>query len=255
MQKTKIEYLDYTWNPIAMKCDPVSEGCANCWHLNWVRRFGHKQPTQELVNAYAGRACFWKEFFKPPRKPSTIGVQYMGDLFHYKVSWNHWFEILKTVGNHPEHIFIILTKRPKEAKQALDDVSFQIKRQSWHEEYPFKNLWLGVSVENQRTADERIPILLQIPAKVRFVSVEPMLSDVNLVSIRQSRENPVNVLQGLDWVICGAETGRGARPMQDVWALYLEGQCKEAGVPFFFKKDSRGNPELVSRICREFPKE
>jgi protein gp37 len=131
----------------------------------------------------------------------------------------------------------------------------------------FKNLWVGVSAENQKRADERIPILLEIPAAVRFVSVEPMLEPIKMrhAWIRQP-DNSIDYHQRigyknpkparglpLDWVICGGETGLGAREMKVEWARDLRDQCKSAGVPFFFKNMSKKAPIPYDLFIREFP--
>jgi protein gp37 len=134
------------------------------------------------------------------------------------------------MGQNPQHTFLILTKRPEIAPR--------------HESWWFPNIWLGVTAENQKRADERIPILLQIPAKVRFVSVEPMLEQINI-------PYPFLKPRRIGWIICGAETGPGARPMKDEWAISLNNQCMDARVPFFFKKPSKGSYLVMPR---EYPK-
>jgi protein gp37 len=145
----------------------------------------------------------------------------MGDLFHKDVDAN-WIDlILGVVKDQPRHIYIFLTKRPKRMA---------------HWRFP-NNCWLGVTAENQKRADERIPVLLEIPAAVRFVSVEPMLERVKL-SLRY-HSHGIQGHRKLDWVICGGETGPGARPMKLEWARNLRNQCQNAEVPFFFKKVGR----------------
>ena len=132
----------------------------------------------------------------------------------------------------PKHTYLVLTKRPERAYDIL---------RCYHK---VSNIWLGVTAENQEQADKRIPVLLQIPAAVRFVSVEPMLSKTDLSPYLEpttytksdgGRKGFRRVEYGLDWVICGAETGPGARLMDTLWALDLRDQCQKAGVPFFFK--------------------
>jgi protein gp37 len=173
----------------------------------------------------------------------------MGDLFHKEVDANWIDEILGVVRYRTRHTYIFLTKRPQ--RMGL-----------W--EFP-RNCWLGVTAESQKQADERIPILLEIPAAIRFVSVEPMLEGIDmrewLGSVRQRTLIYLGLLADigerrtfkhdlLDWVICGAETGPGARYMKAGWARDLRDQCKSAGVPFFFKKASKGD-EID--LPREFP--
>ena len=135
--------------------------------------------------------------------------------------------------------FMLLTKRPERMKKAIEYMN-------WQDIPP--NIWLGVTAENQRTADERIPIFLQIPAAVRFVSVEPMLSEMEIIQYMIRPDQPV-----VDWVICGGETGPGARPMNPDWARSLRDQCKDAGVPFFMKKMSGGGQPPDDLMIRNNP--
>lgn len=187
-------------------------------------------------------------------KPQKIFVCSMGDLFHPDVSVTFLEGILARMTNCPQHIFMVLTKRPERLKLLTPDRLRISRTDTW----PIRNLWLGVTAENQRTADERIPILLQIPAAKRFVSIEPMLGPVNLNNISMQLRPGVFVTgtvlgtngrtfspcgasgKGLDWVICGAETGTGARPCSVDWVRDLQRQCAAADVPFFDKRDILG---------------
>ncbi len=476
MNRTKIEYLDYTWNPIAMRCTPVSEGCRNCWHLAMAKRLAaNPKIVNEFRNAYGGAippVLIHTELEAPLylRKPSRIAIQLMGDLFHDSVPTEFVDMILATVSLSVFHTFLILTKRPARMKEYFDDsqTPFRIQRSAdtvivkrameniryeirpipgfdkyfadtigqifttngsghcvwcgkvfntgqqdslfcgqscrsaacyarqqgrnsepagrimrkvrtdrgeqghlriniiggskelvhrlvlttfvrppigdeqgchrdgnpehnwvtnlrwgtqednWKDSkrhgtfnrhktennhikpsifWPLQNCFLGVSVEDQKTADERIPILLQIPAAHRWVSVEPMLGPVDLgldkatckccprwgsrwirlkgqvtadfpfplindqyrkmiapAGIYRAESNPhgalsvetpggllgvkpdeFEVFPKLDWVVCGGETGPGARPVHPDWVRSLRDQCQAAGVPFFFK--------------------
>jgi protein gp37 len=148
----------------------------------------------------------------------------MADLFGDWIS-NEWiFKIMQEVEKNPQWTFIFLTKRPENVE--------------WFWRPPWPNAWLGVSCENQARADERIPILLQIPAAMRFVSLEPMLGPVDL---RFCDEFPdadgcyEDARHGIDWVIPGGESGPGARPLHPDWVRSVRDQCQAAGVPFFFK--------------------
>ena len=135
-----------------------------------------------------------------------------------------------------QHTFLILTKRPANMKEFFEWYYSKAGRTI----ETIKNLWLGVTAENQQRADERIPILLQIPAAVRFVSVEPMLGPIALNAICAVvdgfAQRVKTLLDGIDWVICGGETGPNARSMHPDWVRSLRDQCVEAGVPFFFKQ-------------------
>lgn len=180
MNKTTIEYLDYTWNPIAMRCTPVSIGCVNCWHLRLCNRMAaNPNFSDEIRAAYAGKSpprIIEKRLEEPghTKKGGIVGVQFMGDLFHDDVDDETIMGIIDVMLDTPYHTYQILTKRPKRMKWIIDDYLDYIVS-------PLPdNIWLGVTAENQEMADERIPVLLQIPASVRFVSVEPMLGAIDL---------------------------------------------------------------------------
>lgn len=267
MNKTNIEYLDYTWNPIAMRCSPVSEGCKNCWHLRMCNQMtANLSISKRKRLAYAGGEPILdeEELFAPSKlkKPARIGVQFMGDLFHENVPDEMIYQIFECIAWSTQHIFIILTKRPDRAKKYMSGKTYFTGDS-------LPNLWLGVSVENQQTADERIPILLQIPAAKRWVSVEPMLEFVDLERIYYEKSKTVQAYlrtlskkavvpfavidyPGIDWAIVGCESGPQARPMKWDWAIDLRRQCKNAGVPFFFKQPfDKTTPEELK--VREIP--
>lgn len=262
MNKTNIQYLDYTWNPISMRCDRISAGCDNCWHLRMANRMKSNpvlSPGQRL--AYDGKITHLHlpELEKPLRKHNAkIGVQFMGDLFHPNVRDEHIHavfsimfdcESIKQTGN----TFFILTKRPTRMKEFLT----KIDREDG-DKYRYDNIWFGVSVENQETAVSRIPLLIDCPVKHRWISAEPLLESVNFRWAtweplkRDSSTDHFDGLRRLDWVVCGAETGLGARPMHWDWAISLADQCKAARVPFFFKEPwGPLTPDEVRR--RELP--
>jgi len=246
---TKIEWATESWNPIT-GCSPVSEGCENCYARRMAYRlrgrFGYPKDDPFKITFHPDKIekpLHWK-------KPRVIFVCSMGDLFHKDVPHHTYIENEVTV-NHiyltskkcPQHIFLILTKRPKVMKSFF----------SWITAFGGKipdNLWLGVSVENQQRADERIPILLQIPAAKRFVSIEPMLGPVNIINkpwwdwrYTYSFYPKEYVKKPIDWVICGGESGPGARPMHPNWPRSIREQCREAEVPFFFKQWGEWAPE------------
>jgi protein gp37 len=245
MGQTKIEWADKSWNPIT-GCSPISEGCRNCYARRMAfrlkGRYGYPKDDPFRVTFHPDRLnepLHWK-------KPSRIFVCSMGDLGHIEVK-EKWFEnIMGIISYCQQHAFLILTKRPERMKKLLSGF------------WPFHNFWIGVSVEDQPTADERIPILLQIPAAKRFVSVEPMLEEMDLTKIKIATRHlgggktepatmsslKTNYFFGqdgdyefakLDWVICGGESGPHARPLHPDWVRSLKNQCQAAGVPFFFK--------------------
>lgn len=185
------------------------------------------------------------------KKPRMIFVCSMGDLFHDDVPEEEIMRVFDVMNDAPQHTYQILTKRPQRLKWIIKQYTDYI----W-QGIP-DNIWLGVTAENQQAADERIPWLLKTPAAVRFVSVEPMLEEID---IRQylsqwhfigSRLSPYL----LNWVICGGETGPGAREMKAEWPIDLHRQCQDAGVPFFFKKPGSaftGDPSCLP-TTRQFP--
>lgn len=231
MSKSKIEWTDRVWNPVT-GCTKISEGCKNCYAERQSKRFagmnGYPADDPFKVTLHPDRLeepLHWK-------KPSRIFVCSMGDLFHGDVTMGFISRVFSTIRRCPQHTFIVLTKRPVKMLHAVND----------YVDGALPNLWLGVTAENQETADERIPLLLKTPAAVRFVSIEPMLGPV---SFRWSAWDGLGTkkitdhldgLRMLDWVICGGESGPGARPMHPDWARSLRDQCKEAAVPFFFKQ-------------------
>lgn len=255
---TKIEWCDETINPIQDKikgksgrgyhCTKVSPGCDHCYAESMNKRFGNGLPFDarkaefELVQSELEKPLRWK-------KPKRIFVQSMGDLFHKDIT-NEFIDRVFVMMLHPmlgmnHHTYIILTKRPERILTGHPKHYAQ-----------WKNIWLGVTAENQAQADKRIPVLLQIPAAVRFVSMEPMLGPVDLILIKRLtiRNGMVAEGDGLDWVICGGESGPGARPMQIQWARDLLAQCRAAGVPFFMKQIDKKTPIPDDLMVREYPK-
>jgi protein gp37 len=167
------------------------------------------------------------------RKPQKIFVCSMSDLFHPGVSDEFIFGVFATMCVAKWHTFQILTKRPQRMLELISEYA------SYGYKWPLPNVWLGVSVENQQAANERIPLLLQTPAAVRFVSAEPLLGPVQMSPQWMYNDHGFGTL---DWIICGGESGPGARPMHPDWARSLRGQCEAAGVPYFFKQWGEWRP-------------
>jgi len=234
-------YVGRSFNPVT-GCDKISSGCKECYAEKMAKRlagrFGYPADDPFKVTFHPDRLnepFTWK-------KPSMVFVISMGDLFHPLVE-PLWIScILDRIRRTPQHLYVILTKRPDIALKHMDSLMLEGTLNK-------PNILLGVTCETQKDADFRIPILQQISAKYKILSVEPMLEAVNLRPYLKTGE--------IDWVICGAETGQRARPFDPDWAVGLQYQCQIEGVPFFFK--SAGKTELGFRNqyllnCKEFPK-
>lgn len=258
MPKTKIEWTEYSWNPVT-GCTPISEGCQNCYAKRMANRLRGRcgYPADEPF-----KVTLHPERLEEPlkwRNPRRVFVCSMGDLFHEDVPFEYITQVFDVMCScsfdamcsmELGHTFMVLTKRPERIEKWLCWM-----RESWSEDSPTnvtleveghfgKGIWFGVTAENQQRADERIPILLQVPATVRFVSVEPMLGPVDLAGYFNDcrcgkcdycNEVAAHPTSRVDWVICGGETGPGARPIHPEWVRNLRDQCQAAGVPYFFK--------------------
>lgn len=239
MGKTSIEWADVVWNPVT-GCTKVSQGCKFCFAESIANRFwGERKFTD--VQMHPERLEYPNHWTKPRR----VFVNSMSDLFHEKVTDSFIANVFAVMALNPRHTFMVLTKRP--------DRMMEFVKRFPTSNGPIANIWLGVSVENQQAADERIPLLLQTPAVVRFISAEPLLGPVDLDMVFRVPDGGAyhyNTLTGenwpftteavygphLDWIICGGESGPHARPMRPNWARSLRDQCQKAGVPFFFKQ-------------------
>jgi len=237
--RSNIQWTEATWNPVR-GCTKTSPGCANCYAETFAERFrGVKGHAYEqgfdlrLVPEKLEDPLHWKQ-------PKRVFVNSMSDLFHDDVPFDFIIEVFRIMAQCPKHTFQVLTKR---ATGMFDVVRAIGRLPEFSSRWPLPNVWLGVSVENQHFADERIPWLLQTPAAVRFISAEPLLGPVDLTNIRPSKDRdiPIHSLKcivprHLDWVICGGESGHEARPLDLAWARSLRDQCKSAGVAFFMKQ-------------------
>jgi protein gp37 len=230
--KTGIAWTDSTWNPV-VGCQKVSEGCRNCYALelhqlrHQAYQQGKKMPAQyqhpfgmvQMMPDRLEMPLHWK-------KPRKIFVNSVSDLFHPAVDFEFINRVFYTMDVANGHTYQVLTKRPERMLAWFEQAG------RYKTDFP-RNVWMGVSVENQKAADERIPLLVQIPATVKFVSCEPLLGPVDL-QLRGRNYGRGDEL--INWVIAGGESGTHARPMDVTWARYLRAQCQGADVPFFFKQ-------------------
>ncbi|NTG20036.1 phage Gp37/Gp68 family protein [Agrobacterium rhizogenes] len=296
---TKIEWTDATWNPIT-GCSVVSPGCTNCYAMrlagtrlrDHASRAGLTKDTK-AGPVWTGEIRFNREWLDQPlrwKSPRMIFVAAHGDLFAEGVTNEQLDQIFAVMALSSQHIFQVLTKRPErmrgyllEMQRCFNSDHIEFSRR-WgiaaaevtgspcaagkieDIEFPLPNIWLGVSVEDQPRAEERIPVLLETPAAVHWVSTEPLLGLLDLTNIHQPNEgggpwwfdalDPTRAgfftdeagtvrmdmiearaeLSTLNWVVAGGESGPDARPMHPYWAKSLRDQCAAAGVPFLFKQ-------------------
>ncbi len=275
MSKTKIEWATHSWNPVT-GCDPVSEGCKNCYAARMAQRHRGRNgyPADEpfrvtLRPDRLDKPLGWRE----PRRPFVCS---MGDLFHDDVPGRFINEVWMRMRNAPAHTFIVLTKR---AERLFSWTKAAASAKAWPlgEIWP-PNVWLGVTAENQKRADERIPLLLQTPAAVRFVSYEPALGPVDFEPYLGPRvwccndcgdwvppsgfgteycptcgstDDDMEPYKGLDGIIAGGESGPGARPAHPDWFWKVRDDCQYAGAAFFFKQWGAWAPRsLIAGVPR-----
>jgi len=193
------------------------------------------------------------------KKPKRIFVCSMGDLFHKDVDYEFLNNVFYVIRKCPQHVFQILTKRPERMRAYISQLVYKP-----FDEY-FPNVWLGVTAENQICADDRIPVLLDTPAAIRFVSCEPLLEKIDLSLYLQGFIKTDNMIYkthfswcgGLDWVICGGETGLRAREIKKEWVHSLIDQCEHGShfpVAFFFKQwNKKGDRLINNRIYEQYP--
>jgi len=252
--KSKIEWCDYTWNPIT-GCTPISEGCRNCYAARMAKRlagrFGY--PKDEPFTPGVVHPDKLGDIGKL-RKPRRIFVCSMGDLFHDDVPLSSVARIFEYVWTNKQHTFMFLTKRPERMREFFTQKN---SKACYGGVWPQPHVWLGVTAENQEQANKRIPILLETPASLRFVSIEPMIGPVDLDErelLIDKRRFKYTFGNYLDWVIVGGETGPGARPMNLEWVSSIQGQCSNVGVPLFFKSWGKFKPhfDFVSHQ-KQFP--
>ena len=219
MQKTRISWADATWNPVH-GCSKVSPGCDRCYAETLSLRLGLTKKAWTGENASENVTLKPRKLSEPYalKEPSRIFVNSMSDLYHKEIPDTFIAEVFKVMHECPQHVFQILTKRPRRAAKYPGP---------WEQ-----NIWQGVSVENRKVL-YRIDQLRECPANVRFLSLEPLLEPLGELD-----------LDGIGWVIVGGESGKGYRPMSHLWARDIRDQCVEKGVAFFFKQSSAYRTEL-----------
>lgn len=271
---TTIQWTDETWNPVR-GCSIVSEGCKNCYAMAQGHRFsGEGMPYHGLTRntptgpKWTGRIRLLPHLLEKPlrwKKPRRVFVNSMSDLFHEDVPDEFIDQVFAAMALCPQHTFQILTKRPERMRRCVSDMTYDrgnraaqalLNRQSLAlfptqrdgmvrgPDWPLPNVWLGVSCENQETADARIPLLMQTPAAVRWISAEPLLGPIDLGLIGTLPRSITGssyqlVADRLRWVVVGGESGPKARPCNVEWIRSIVTQCRTADVPAFVKQMGR----------------
>lgn len=258
---SKIEWTNKTWNPVT-GCTKVSPGCDNCYAETVTNRF--KRGPFDQIRLHSNRLdepFHW-------HKPQKIFVCSMSDLFHPEVPFDFVLEVFVKMLQSSQHTYQLLTKRPGRMAYFADHVW---PKYSPSGEWP-ENIWVGTSVESQKYA-ERLDVLARVPAKVRFVSVEPLLGPVDLklwlgLDAEVVAHGPLNnetasalvdlgraaarKFHGIQWVIAGGESGHNARPAHPDWFRQIRDDCQAAGVPFFFKQWGQWRPAIGAALGSRF---
>lgn len=235
---SKIEWTDATWNPVR-GCSKVSPGCMNCYAETFAERF-RGVPGHPFEHGFDLRLV--PDKLTDPlrwRTPRMIFVNSMSDLFHEQVPDDYIVNVARVMRLANWHTYQVLTKRSERMRDLLQGKLRFVSDQS--------NIWWGVSIENRKQGLPRLGHLREAQARVRFLSIEPLLEDLGVFS-----------LKGINWVIVGGESGPGARPMAKNWVLSIRNQCKRAQVPFFFKqwggvRKAATGRTLDGKTYNEFP--
>lgn len=242
--QSAIEWTDATWNPTT-GCTKVSPACANCYI---ERTPPFRIRGRKFVNGHIPLELHANRLDQPKKwaKPRRIFVNSLSDLFHHDVPDSFVYEVYRTMAKTPQHIYQVLTKRPERMCRLVNTIRGHFPDRLDH-------VWHGVSAENQRMYDERIPWLMKTRSRVHFVSMEPLLSRVDL------RLDTEDALCGpLNWVIVGGESGAKLRPTDPAWVRDIRDQCVTAGAAFFFKQwggktAKAGGRDLDGRTWDEMP--
>jgi protein gp37 len=251
-----IEWTDATWNPVT-GCTKVSPGCDHCYAETFAERW-RGTPGHHFENGFD--VTLRPERLDQPmrwKRPRRIFVNSMSDLFHDDIPDEYIAKVFAAMALAPQHTFQLLTKRHGRMRSllskwtfsgrvafAMEDLDPARTSAGWEAEdwWPLRNVWLGVSVENQQWADIRIPALLGTPAAVRWISAEPLLGPIVLNDDWIGADPYRRDEPSLSWAVVGGESGPGARPMHPQWARDLRDQCTAAGVAYLYKQSGQYAP-------------
>lgn len=245
-ETTAISWTDHTWNPW-IGCTKVSAGCANCYAEALDHRWGHDswgpgKPRRRTSTTNWNEPLKWNAKAKAAGRRARVFCASLADVFDPEAPEGAPEDLWALIRLTPNLDWLLLTKRPERIRASLP--------KEWGAGWP--NVWLGTSVENQAAADLRIPVLAQVPARVQFLSAEPLLGPVNITAAHTRIEGACQI----HWAIVGGESGPGHRPMETAWARDLRDECRQLGIAFFFKQLGGlrpGTGDLDGEVIREFP--
>ena len=231
-ENTKIEWCDHTFNPW-IGCEKLSPACDHCYAEGWAKRYGHarlwKGDRRRTSESNWRQPLAWNRRAEEKRVRSRVFCASLADVFDNQVPDQWRADLWELIARTQSLDWLLLTKRPQNIRKMLP----------WN--WPWPNVWLGTTAENKVEATRRIPHLRKTPAAVRFLSCEPLLEPFTLK------------LEGISWMICGGESGHGARDMDPAWARSLRDQCEHSGVAFFMKQMARKAPIPPDLMVRRFP--
>ena len=233
MAETRIEWTESTWNPIT-GCTKISAGCANCYAERMTKRL-KAMGISKYSNGF--KVTIHEDCLAEPynwKKPKMVFVNSMSDLFHQDIPFDFIEKVFKVMNENPQHVFQVLTKR-------ADLLLKYNPILNWT-----SNIWMGVTVEDYQ-AKRRIDFLRETNAAIKFLSCEPLISDLGILNLNK-----------INWVIVGGESGPKARPVKEDWVLDIYQQCKNTDIPFFFKQwgginKKKNGKELQGEIYQEMP--
>lgn len=225
MAQSSIEWTEMTWNPTT-GCDKISAGCKHCYAEVMSRRL-KAMGVEKYANNF--KLTVHEDELQTPytwKKPKVVFVNSMSDLFHKDVPVEFIQKVFKVMKDNPQHVFQVLTKRADILRYYDSEGLLE-----WTH-----NIWMGVSVENAKV-ENRIKLLLETKARVKFLSLEPLIGPLKNLT-----------LDGIDWVIVGGESGHKPRPMKEEWVTDIKNQCVNANVAFFFKQWGGTNKKKAGRV-------
>jgi protein gp37 len=261
MKNSAIEWCHHTMNPW-VGCTEISPGCTNCYARVLDHRWGKdrwgKGKPRTMTKTWR-EPMIWDRDAKKAGVRARVFCASMADVFDEEVPDTWRYKLFNLIAATPNLDWLLLTKRADYMNRFMNQVETIQLHGQISKEFNLKNVWLGVTVENQAMANKRIPFLLKSPAHRRFLSVEPMLEPISFDGIIVQIEHEENegygvpCLKALDWIIVGGESGPGRRPFEADWARDIKGACEDENVAFFMKQMDKVKPIPADLMVRQFP--